>query len=60
MKPECRNATKEQFFNALTDICDAWKGTIPDADFYKVLFKFDKEVIIPELMKSSWIEIKKR
>lgn len=51
-EPECRNATKEQFFNALSDLCDAWKGTIPDADFYEVLFKFDTEVIFPELMKA--------
>ena len=51
-EPECRNATKEQFFNALTDICNAWKGTIPDADFYEVLFDFNTEVVLPELKKS--------
>lgn len=59
-EPECRNVDKELFFNALSDLCENWKGTIPDADFYEVLFKFDKEVIIPELMKSSWIKIKTR
>lgn len=59
-EPECRNATKEQFFNALSDLCENWKGTIPDTDFYEVLFKFDTEVIFPELKKASWIKIKTR
>lgn len=59
-EPESRNTDKELFFNALSDLCENWKGTIPDADFYEVLFKFDKEVIMPELMKSPWIEIKTR
>lgn len=60
IEPECRNIDKEYFFNALSDLCKNWKGTIPDADFYEVLFKFDTEVIMPELMKSSWIKIKKK
>lgn len=51
-EPECRNATKEQFFNALSDLCKNWKGTIPDADFHEVLFKFNTDVIIPELKKA--------
>lgn len=46
-EPECRNADKEQFFNALSDLCENWKGTIPDADFQEVLFKFETEVIFP-------------
>ena len=60
VEPECRNATKKQFFNALSDLCENWKGTIPDTDFYEVLFKFDTEVIFPELKKASWIKIKTR
>lgn len=51
-EPECRNATKEQFFNALSDLCENWKGTIPDHDFQEVLFKFETEVIFPELKKA--------
>ena len=51
-EPECRNTDKEHFFNALSDLCENWKGTIPDADFYEVLFKFDTEVIFPELKKA--------
>lgn len=51
---------KEHFFNALSELCENWKGTIPDADFYEVLFKFDTEVIFPELKKASWIKIKTR
>lgn len=59
-EPECRNATKNQFFSALSNLCEAWKGTISDCDFREVLFKFDKEVIMPELIKSPWIKIKTR
>lgn len=59
-EPESRNTDKELFFNALSDLCENWKGTIPDADFYEVLFKFDTEVIFPELKKASWIKIKTR
>lgn len=51
-EPECRNAAKEQFFNALSDLCENWKGTIPDHDFQEVLFKFDTEVVLPELKKA--------
>lgn len=51
-EPECRNATKKQFYSALSDLCEAWKGTISDADFYEVLFKFNTEVIFPELKKA--------
>lgn len=51
-EPECRNATKGQFFNALSDLCENWKGTIPDADFQEVLFKFETEVIFPEMKKA--------
>lgn len=60
VEPECRNATKKQFFNALSDLCKNWKGTIPDHDFQEVLFKFDTEVVMPELKKVSWIKIKTR
>lgn len=49
---ECRNANKEQFLNALTEVCEAWKGTIPEHDFHEVLFKFDTEVIFPKLKKA--------
>lgn len=49
---ECRNATKKQFYNALTDTYKNWKGTIPDADFYDALFKFTTYVIFPELKKA--------
>lgn len=59
-EPECRNATKNQFFSALSNLCETWKGTISDRDFREVLFKFDKEVIMPELIKSPWIKIKTR
>ena len=52
IEPECRNADKEEFFNALSDLCDAWKGTIPDPDFQEVLFKFNTKVILPELKKA--------
>lgn len=51
-EPECRNTDKELFFNALSDLCGNWKGTIPDADFAEVLFRFDTEVIIPEMKKA--------
>lgn len=51
-EPESRNTDKELFFNALSDLCENWKGTIPDADFYEVLFKFNTEVIFPELKKA--------
>lgn len=51
-EPECRNAAKEQFFNALSDLCENWKGTIPDHDFQEVLFKFETEVIFPEMRKA--------
>ena len=52
IEQECRNVDKEQFFKALSDLCENWKGTIPDADFYEVLFKFNTEVAIPELKKA--------
>lgn len=51
-EPECRNADKELFFGALSDLCENWKGTIPDADFYEVLFRFNTEVAIPEMKKA--------
>ena len=59
-EPECRNATKNQFFSALSNLCETWKGTISDCDFREVLFKFDMEVIIPELKKHTIIKIKTR
>lgn len=51
-EPECRNADKELFFNALSDLCENWKGTIPDHDFQEVLFRFETEVIFPEMKKA--------
>lgn len=57
---ECRNTDKKLFFNALSDLCENWKRTIPEASFYEVLFKFDMEVIIPELKKHTIIKIKTR
>lgn len=51
-EPECRNADKELFFDALSDLCENWKGTIPDHDFQKVLFKFETEIIFPEVKKA--------
>lgn len=51
-EPECRYADKEQFFNALSDLCKNWKGTIPDHDFQEVLFKFETEIIFPEMKKA--------
>ena len=51
-EPECRNADKELFFDALSDLCENWKGTIPDHDFQEVLFKFETEVIFPEVKKA--------
>ena len=51
-EPECRNADKELFFDALSDLCENWKGTIPDHDFQEVLFKFETEVIFPEMKKA--------
>lgn len=51
-EPECRNTDKELFFDALSDLCENWKGTIPDHDFQEVLFKFETEVIFPEVKKA--------
>ena len=51
-EPECRNTDKELFFDALSDLCENWKGTIPDHDFQEVLFKFETEVIFPEMKKA--------